>query len=388
MRRGVPWIYIGLALAAAAYAVVGAIFSSRYDEKVAAFRASEVYAELERRREDVPAEENAAPLLAAASEILVRFPDEYAMFKDRWGPQGLDEAEGTKALRTMEPFFVAVASALERPVVQYPVGRSAASDARNDVKSTLPFRAELLPERAAESADALLRLATRWRARSYKELLEREWTVLQALKIVRDILARDPEEARSHGNAWQAALAAEDPLSEGAVVLRLDLPRVRRCGRAGQARRGSASRRGGSWGSTGTGRETWELPGSSSRASRCAWDRRPQFYGEVISACDRWTEAIDAARTEEGVRALLGQPEVSPFLREYAAEALAQLAVLRLARTALAVAAGQAVPELRDPLTGKPLAVRRGERATVITATPPEEGVTIDTNLFSWEVAR
>jgi hypothetical protein len=345
------------------------------------------------------------PLFADAAALLAQIQERhgsYLLYAEAWDPDELakvvaplDAEEGEEvfdpydlrreemrsALPTFDPFLAAVAAALERPAVQYPVDWYPPGDeAFRLMTHMLPFRARLMPERAAESADLLLRLAIRWRARDLGELINRHKVFREALRIVRDILARDPGQLTPYVGTWREWLAAEDPLAEFRFQC---TAKIRSAMDSVEAvRRGEDPLAG--------VRKTFGKVVSFPGAWNFRWYARPIFYWSMNTAIDHWTDAIDSVRTDAGLREFLDRPDLDRFDRIDGVLALERIALGRLARVAFAVAAGETPPELDDPFTGRPLAVRRDLGVTVVSATFPErfrDRMTAP-ELFSWEVRR
>jgi len=431
MLRRVRWVFLSVATVVGLYALAGLLLSSRYDAKVGAFRASEAYADLLRRREDIPAEENAAPRFEEAWALLKQVPAEHAQYTYAWGwseddavdappAAGDDEElaedyrrlaeerrdERRRALLSLEPFVAALAAALERPAVQFPDRWGDAEDALHLAREMLPVRARLMPERAPECADLLLRLSTRWRARD-TEVLARLFLLREALAVVRDALSGDPSGARPHLAAWRAWLAAEDPLREfrlqyaaqlhstAAVVeevRRGEDPFARTRDSVRQVREivGDARKRVPEVARSDTDALLDRVEGSFPKPVIFRWYARPVFYWSLIKGSDAWIAAVESARTDEGLRALLERPDLDRMTRIVGVRTLEQLALLRLALLTTAIAAGDAPPELEDPFTGLPIRIRTEGEETVVSAPPPERlrDRETDLGLFSWAVHR
>jgi hypothetical protein len=383
--RRLRWLVLGIAAGVGAYVLAGALLSSRFDGRVAAFRASEAYADLERRSEDVPADENAVSLFAEAAALLELVPEEHATFANAraWDP---DEAppgaeiahdalerhrvERRAALPSLEPFVAALAAALERPAVQQPLnGHTTLWFAT----AMLPFRARLLPERAAESGDLLLKLGTKWRARDVTDPLGRHRVVQESLRIVREVLARDPAQAACYFRAWRALLAEEEPLALLRFQCAIGIRSIVEV--AEQVRRGVDP--------FARTRETLrELAESGADIKRregffqtpwtFRWYARPVFYWSMTAAIDASTSAIEAARTEAGLRDLLQRPGLDRVTAIVGVRMLEEIALVRLALSAMAAAAREPLPDLENPFTGRPLAVRETDAAIVIEAVLPE----------------
>jgi len=270
----------------------------------------------------------------------------------------------------------------------------------------LPFRARLMPERAAASADLLLRLATRWRARDLTEPVGRYDVLREALRIVRDLLARDPEQARPYLAPWRGWLAAEDPLADFrflcAEQVRSTIGTVEEVRRGedplAPARKSLEEVKEKVRGAEEELRdfapdahvEVKRLDLSFDTPWQFRWYARPVFYWSMNTAIDRWTDAAGSVRTDAALRDFLDGPGWGRIDRINGAVTLEEIALLRLARVALAMAAGEAPPRLDDPFTGAPLALRRQGGATVISATLRERFriPSTEPELLSWEVRR
>jgi len=271
----------------------------------------------------------------------------------------------------------------------------------------LPYRARLVPDRAAESADLLLRLALRWRTRDASEAFRRRALLCAALRVVHNVLAADPGQAMSYLPAWREWLAAEDPLAEFRIAcadLCQSVDDVAQQVRRGEdpyaetreslegvkQKLGQADQALSKIGVDSGKAHHEEILENMSRVFETPWQfrwyARPFFYREVIPQFDLLAEG----RTERGLRELLGRGGVDRMTWIDGVQTLEEIALVRLARTAMAVALGKPPPALDDPFTGQPLAVRRDNGATVISAPLPERFRThlTEPELFSWEVPR
>jgi len=368
VRRRVLWLTLGaMASAVGAYAAAGLALGLQYDKRVASFAASGACAEMQGRRRTT-AEENGAPILAQAWDVYQRIEEEQILFlPDEIGNE-LGQQVAAASLRATEPFLALVERAAEKPVPQFPDG-SPAGRAMDKASEVLGARARLEPEHAAESADVLLRLAAAWRPWSWVDPLDRARVLEDALRIVQDLLANDPEQAKPRLGAWRHRLAAEDPLGDfrfSCAALLDEWP-----GTLERTLRG-------------------EDPFAEARAPwYFHWYARPVLYWHLIADYDLLLRVIDGARTEAGLRALLSAGVPDTLLSNRCAHALEHCAVLHVARAALALAAGEAEPQLPDdPFTGQPLSVRREDGATVISATSPRDATLLNPGLVSWTVER
>jgi hypothetical protein len=301
-----------------------------------------------------------------------------------------------KALPSLEPFVRTLAAALEGSAVYYCRGWSGeVYDAQGLARRMLPFRARLMPDHAAESADLLLRLAIRWQARDFPEAFDRAHLLRDALRVVRELLARDPAQARPHLDAWRVWLADEDPLAvfrshcAHCVDSVVDTVEEVRCGEdpyagARESMRKIAEKVDGIVQDEKVDHLRRTIP--SPWIFR--WYARPFFYWSTLRETDSWGAALDGARTEASLRDLLRRPEeLDRVTGSFAKRTVEQIALLRIARIALAVAAGDAPPQFENPFTGRPIVVYATDAATEITATRPEGFDTVD-ELLTWEVPR
>jgi hypothetical protein len=300
----------------------------------------------------------------------------------------------------LEPFLAAVGRAMERPAVQCPPDGSPAREALHEAARVLPMRARLEPERAPGDADLMLRLATRWRTRTVADSMIRGATLLAALGIVRDVVARGPDQAGPRLPAWRKWLAAEDSLAESRHVSTATLVEMTQF---------VASIRGGEdplAGSRDAMRDVRTILAEGGNAELVEqldrfeamvklpwyfrWYGRPVLLLRMASEHDCWRAAIDEARTEAGLRGLLHSDRTSPLLRFRFLRAIEHAAVLNVARVALAVAAGEEPPALHNPLTGEPIEVRAESHATVVGAELPARfrAGAQSPELWSWTVPR
>lgn len=422
MLRRLRWVALVTLALIGAYALAGSVLSSRFDGRMAAFRASEAFADLERRAADIPPDENAVPLFADAAAALDQVPEEHAMYALAWaydpdnfericipppsedGEKPFDGYEREReemrsALPSLDPFVAALAAALERTAVQFPTAWSEAEDIRRFATNMLPFRARLLPDRAAESGDLLLRLGTKWRIRDASDPLNRHEVVREALGVVRHVLSTDARRAAPYASTWREMLAAEDPLAlfrfQCANSLR-SLAEV-----TGKIRRGVDPNEGVRESLQKVREKLGDVPAEiEPKLTRletvfetpwtCRWYARPILYWSSIAAMDAWTSAIESARTEAGLRKLLRTPGLDRITGIVGVRMLEAIAFQRLAETALAASAGDPLPELENPFTGRPLLIRRAVGAVVIEAELPEafRDRVESPGLLTWEVRR
>jgi hypothetical protein len=404
------WIAVGVVVGLVGvgvgiYFAWGAKLETEYERRVEALREGGDYLDEPRSwYAQVPANENAAVVLADAAELLEKLQEDDEELREvlaqftlgGWDSESL-VAEDQERLRQHWPkldgYFAKLEAAGARPVLAWPRPKGEAPlGVIQDVSDLLQIRARIHPEMAPDSVRLLMNLADRWRPAGSLEMRIRFTVRGVALEVLHVGLRDGTLDVSAHREAWDRQLARWDPIPALRDILRhtrMDGVRFFDQLRDGvdpyaEARKEFEEEFGEEFGEEPLFREMFELPWYA------RWYGRPVLHREALKMLDEAEFALAHATSEASLREALraehskgtGPGERIPWAY---ARTLEHTAEVRLARIAMAIqvdakAHGRPRKSLdalpNDPFTGRPFRCERHADRVVLSCSigVPGEG--------------